>query len=92
MEAGGSGSIMMPVRRVRLNGMEDMFRFGDELGPAKVLSIFLQEAGLKAVVAVDNVAIGPSIGGIRMAPDVSATEAFQSGGEIPIYSDRCLRL
>ena len=55
--------------------MEDMFRFGDELGPAKVLSIFLQEAGLKAVVAVDNTACGPAIGGARMAPDVSAEEA-----------------
>jgi glutamate dehydrogenase/leucine dehydrogenase len=55
--------------------MEDMFRFADELGPAKVLSIFLQEAGLKAVVAVDNTACGPAMGGVRMAPDVSAEEA-----------------
>jgi glutamate dehydrogenase/leucine dehydrogenase len=29
------------------------------------------------VVAIDNVARGPSIGGIRMAPDVSAEEAFR---------------
>jgi len=32
---------------------------------------------LKAVVAVDNVACGPAIGGIRMAPDVSTEEAFR---------------
>jgi glutamate dehydrogenase (NAD(P)+) len=32
---------------------------------------------LKAVVAIDNVACGPSIGGIRMAPDVSTEEAFR---------------
>ncbi len=29
------------------------------------------------MVAIDNVARGPSIGGIRMAPDVSAEEAFR---------------
>jgi glutamate dehydrogenase (NAD(P)+) len=34
-------------------------------------------AGLRAVVAVDNVACGPSIGGVRMAPDVSTEEAFR---------------
>lgn len=31
-------------------------------------------AGLKAVVVVDNTAIGPSIGGVRMAPDVTVEE------------------
>src|SRR6266542_5823521 len=33
-------------------------------------------ANLKAALAVDNVACGPAIGGIRMAPDVSTEEAF----------------
>jgi glutamate dehydrogenase (NAD(P)+) len=55
--------------------MEDMFRFGDELGPVKVLTISMRHVGLKAVVAVDNTACGPAIGGVRMAPDVSAEEA-----------------
>ncbi|OGQ78566.1 MAG: glutamate dehydrogenase [Deltaproteobacteria bacterium RIFCSPLOWO2_12_FULL_60_19] len=57
--------------------MEDIFAFADELGPAKIVHIYDPGTGLKAVVAVDNVACGPSIGGIRMAPDVSATEAFR---------------
>lgn len=34
-------------------------------------------AGLKAIVAIDNVAAGPAIGGTRMAPDVTAEECFR---------------
>lgn len=45
----------------------------DELGPAKV--VFLRPcAGVEAVVVVDNVALGPAIGGVRMRPDVTARE------------------
>jgi glutamate dehydrogenase (NAD(P)+) len=57
--------------------MEDIFDFADKLGPAKIVHVYDPKYELKAVVAVDNVARGPSIGGIRMAPDVSATEAFR---------------
>lgn len=57
--------------------MEDLFRFADALGPLKIVHIHRPSSGLKAVVAVDNVACGPSIGGVRMAPDVSAEEAFR---------------
>ena len=57
--------------------MENIFEFADDLGPAKIVHIYDPKVGLKAVVAIDNVACGPSIGGIRMAPDVSATEAFR---------------
>ncbi len=55
----------------------DLFDFADALGPIKILHIYDPSTNLKAVVAVDNVACGPSIGGIRMAPDVSAEEAFR---------------
>lgn len=57
--------------------MDDGFRFADELGPLKLLYMHRAAVGLKAVVAVDNIACGPSIGGVRMAPDVSAEEAFR---------------
>jgi glutamate dehydrogenase/leucine dehydrogenase len=57
--------------------MENIFDFTDELGPIKIVHIYEPKSGLKAVVAIDNVACGPSIGGIRMAPDVSAAEAFR---------------
>jgi glutamate dehydrogenase (NAD(P)+) len=57
--------------------MENIFEFADDLGPIKIVHIYDPKHNLKAVVAIDNVARGPSIGGIRMAPDVSAAEAFR---------------
>ena len=55
----------------------DGFRFADDLGPLKLVHIWRPAIGLKAVVAVDNIACGPAIGGVRMAPDASAEEAFR---------------
>ncbi len=46
----------------------------DDLGPAHVDLLWDQAAGLEAVVIVDNTALGPAIGGVRMAPDVSVHE------------------
>jgi len=46
----------------------------DELGPARIVQVYEPNLGLKAALVVDNVAIGPSIGGVRMAPDVSIAE------------------
>ena len=57
--------------------MNDIFEFADELGPTKVLHVYEPVVGLKGVLVVDNVALGPAIGGIRMAPDVSAVECFR---------------
>ncbi|WP_196214055.1 Glu/Leu/Phe/Val dehydrogenase [Methanolobus vulcani] len=83
--------------------MEDIFRFADELGPAKIIHVYEPSVGLKAVLVVDNVAVGPSIGGVRMAPDVSTEECFRlaramtlknavaglphGGGKAVIYAD-----
>ncbi|HEV2335246.1 MAG TPA: Glu/Leu/Phe/Val dehydrogenase [Stellaceae bacterium] len=57
--------------------MEDAFRFADELGPLKLVHIWRPAIGLKAIVAIDNIACGPAVGGVRMAPDVSTEEAFR---------------
>ncbi len=57
--------------------MEAVFRFADDLGPLKIVHIYRPALGLKAVVAIDNVACGPAIGGVRMAADVSTEEAFR---------------
>jgi glutamate dehydrogenase (NAD(P)+) len=54
--------------------MENGFVSVDDLGPAKVIHVHEPSLGLKAVLVVDNVAAGPSIGGLRMAPDVSTAE------------------
>jgi glutamate dehydrogenase/leucine dehydrogenase len=44
------------------------------LGPEKVLLIRELGVGLEAILVVDNTAAGPSIGGIRLAPDISVGE------------------
>lgn len=55
--------------------MDQSFQTADEWGPYKVVHINRPAAGLKAVVAIDNIACGPAIGGARMATDVSVSEA-----------------
>jgi glutamate dehydrogenase (NAD(P)+) len=57
--------------------METIFDFADALGPIKIVHVYDPKGGLKAIVVIDNIARGPSIGGIRMAPDVGAAEAFR---------------
>lgn len=57
--------------------MSDPFEFADALGPARVVYIHNATVGLKAIVVVDNTSCGDSVGGIRMAPDVSVEECFR---------------
>ena len=57
--------------------IDDVFGFTDELGPAKVIHVNEPRGGLCAVLVVDNVARGPSIGGLRMAPDVTTAECVR---------------
>ncbi|KPJ90767.1 MAG: glutamate dehydrogenase [Gammaproteobacteria bacterium SG8_11] len=80
-----------------------MFELADGLGPAKIIHVYEPSAELKAVLVIDNVAKGPSIGGVRMAPDVSTEECFRlaramtfknaaaglpyGGGKIVVYGD-----
>jgi glutamate dehydrogenase (NAD(P)+) len=49
----------------------------DDLGPAKIIEVREKTLGLDATLVVDNVARGPSIGGLRMAPDVSIEECVR---------------
>ena len=57
--------------------MDEITKFIDEFGPTKILHVYEPKAGLRAILVVDNVAAGPSIGGIRMARDVSVEECFR---------------
>ncbi len=57
--------------------MHDPFQFADELGPLKIIHVHEPSVGLRAILVIDNVARGPSIGGVRMAPDVSTEECFR---------------
>ncbi len=57
--------------------MSEALPLADELGPAKVIQVCEPGLGLKAVLVIDNVSRGPSIGGLRMATDVSVAECFR---------------
>lgn len=57
--------------------MESPLPFADELGPAKVIHVHEPSTGLRATLVIDNVARGPAIGGLRVAPDVSTEECVR---------------
>ena len=57
--------------------MENCFVFADELGPSKIVHVYEPSIELRGILVVDNVARGPSIGGVRMAEDVSVEECFR---------------
>ena len=49
----------------------------DDLGPNKIIHVYEPGMGLNGVLVVDNTAAGPSIGGLRMAEDVTVDECFR---------------
>lgn len=53
---------------------DQIFRFADEIGPEKIIHLYEPRTKMKAIVVVDNIAAGPAIGGVRMAPDVTLNE------------------
>jgi glutamate dehydrogenase (NAD(P)+) len=57
--------------------IQTLFGFGDNLGPHKVIHVHEPSINLNGVLVVHNVAAGPSIGGLRMASDVSTTECYR---------------
>ena len=51
--------------------------FADDLGPEKIVHIYEPKSKLRAIVVIDNISLGPAIGGCRMARDVSTQEVFR---------------
>ncbi|MFA6049024.1 MAG: Glu/Leu/Phe/Val dehydrogenase [Candidatus Micrarchaeia archaeon] len=51
--------------------------FIDKWGPEKILCVYDQATGMRGVTVIDNTAIGPGKGGIRMQPDVTVQEVFR---------------
>lgn len=46
----------------------------DDIGPAKIVRLYSAKAGLHAVVVIDNIALGPALGGVRVSPAVTVEE------------------
>ena len=57
--------------------MTEFFPFSDKKGPLKVIYASVPEHYVNGILVVDNVAAGPSIGGLRIAPDVTVEECFR---------------
>jgi glutamate dehydrogenase/leucine dehydrogenase len=49
----------------------------DDIGPAKVIWLYSAKERLRAVVVIDNIALGPAIGGVRVSPTVTAEEVWR---------------
>lgn len=45
-----------------------------DIGPSKVIELYFPVSNFRAVVVVDNITLGPSIGGVRVSPDVTVDE------------------
>ncbi len=52
-------------------------RFIDTWGPEKILCVYDPATGMRGVTVIDNTALGPGKGGIRMQPDVTVQEVFR---------------
>lgn len=46
----------------------------DNFGPERILEVYNPKVGMHGFVVIDNLALGPGKGGIRMTPTVSVTE------------------
>ncbi len=57
--------------------MVDVEKFADEWGPEKVLQVYDSHTGMKGILIIDNTALGPGKGGVRMTPTVNVEEVFR---------------
>src|SRR3989344_6239420 len=49
----------------------------DDIGPEKVIEVYDASSGMRGFLVIDNTALGPAKGGIRMTPNVNAREVFR---------------
>lgn len=49
----------------------------DGFGPEKILEVYNPKVGMRGFVVIDNTALGPGKGGIRMTPTVTPEEVFK---------------
>ena len=53
--------------------VNEMVNF-DDVGPEKILEVYNPKVGMHGFVVIDNTALGPGKGGIRMTETVTKTE------------------
>jgi len=57
--------------------MVDVENFADEWGPEKIVQVYDPQSNMKGILVIDNTALGPGKGGIRMTPTVDVEEVFR---------------
>lgn len=55
----------------------DLQNFNDDVGPEKILEVYDPSTGMRGFTVIDNTALGPAKGGIRMTPSVNVREVFR---------------
>src|SRR3990170_8884709 len=49
----------------------------DEFGPEYIINVYDPQIGMEGFLVIDNTALGPGKGGIRMTPNVTAEEVYR---------------
>ncbi|MCX8171070.1 MAG: Glu/Leu/Phe/Val dehydrogenase, partial [Candidatus Bathyarchaeota archaeon] len=57
--------------------MVSIDRLADEWGPEKIIQVYDPPTGMRGILVIDNTALGPGKGGIRMTPTVNVEEVFR---------------
>ncbi|MFA5930363.1 MAG: Glu/Leu/Phe/Val dehydrogenase [Candidatus Micrarchaeia archaeon] len=48
----------------------------DEYGPEMIVHVYDPKTGMEGIVVIDNTAIGPAKGGVRLVPDITVDEVY----------------
>jgi len=65
------------MKKTLKQGGPKELRYGDSFGPEYVLRVYDSRIGMTGFLVVDNTALGPGKGGIRMTPNVTEEEVFR---------------
>ncbi|MEK6925597.1 MAG: Glu/Leu/Phe/Val dehydrogenase [Nanoarchaeota archaeon] len=55
----------------------DLSELKDDIGPEKIVQVYDPVTGMRGFTVIDNTALGPAKGGIRMTPSVNVKEVFR---------------
>ncbi len=55
----------------------DLSEVKDDIGPEKIVQVYDPSTGMRGFTVIDNTALGPAKGGIRMTPTVNIREVFR---------------
>ncbi len=72
-----SKTVFEPEELVEIIKEVNISAFLDKWGPEKVIQVYDPEINMQGVLVIDNTALGPGKGGIRISPTVTPLEVFR---------------